>query len=401
MTATHLYDFDTRLNHRAQRSSKWSIYDEDVLPLWVADMDFKAAPAVLEALHARVEHGVFGYTSQSNELIETICARMSNLYDWEVKPEEVILIPGLVTGLMIAADAEGKAGDGVLTQTPVYGPFLNVPPERGRFVQSVDLDYVQDDAYTFHYEFDPVAFEAAITKQTSMLYFCNPHNPAGRIYSKEEIQQIADICERHNIIICSDEIHCDLLMDGNKHTPTASLSPEISQRTITLMAPSKTFNLAGLQGSFAIIQNKAIRERFVAAASHMHAYGWGGATLNIFAYEAALAAYQHGGEWLEAVLAYLQDNRNFARDYIKAHMPGVKTTQPSATYLLWIDCTDLDLGDQDAQSFFLKHARVGMNGGNFFGSSPAMNKYVRLNFACPREVLTEALERMAAAVQAL
>ena len=262
-----------------------------------------------------------------------------------------------------------------------------------------ELSYVQDDAHTLHYEFDPAVFEAEISKQTSMLFFCNPHNPTGQMYSREQIEQIAEICERNDMIICSDEIHCDLLLNGGKHVPTASISPEISQRTVTLMAPSKTFNLPGLQASFAIIQNSELREKFVQAASHMHAYGWGGATLNIFAYTAAHAAYAHGEDWKDAMLAYVRDNRDFARAYIKEHMPQIKTTNPEATFLMWLDCGNLGVTNQTLQEFFLEKARVGLNPGNFFGNS--YDHFVRLNFACPRSVLEEALGRMAQAVQSL
>lgn len=399
MTQTSVYDFDSRLDHRAHNGAKWFEYDEDVLPLWVADMDFKVAPAIIEALHERVDFGVFAYTRQDDVLLDLICQRMKRLYDWDVQPEEIILIPGVVAGLMIAADFVGKPGDGILNQTPIYGPFLTVPPPRGRFTQMAELNYVADDDYTFYYEFDPAVFEAEISKQTSMLYFCNPHNPTGQMYSREEIEQIAEICARHDMIICSDEIHCDLLLSEKRHIPTASISPEISQRTITLMAPSKTFNLPGLQGSFAIIQNAELREKFTHTAHNMHAYGWGGANLNILTYTAMRAAYEHAEDWKEAMLDYVRDNRDFARAYLRQHIPQIKSTNPEATFLIWLDCRGLGLTDQTAKDFFVEKARVAMNPGSFFGND--YDQFVRLNLACPRSVLEEALERMAKAVQAL
>jgi len=389
--ATQTYDFDAVLDHRSQRSTKWGLYEQDVVPLWVADMDFKVAPPIVEALHDRVDHGVFGYTSECPLLIEVICERMQRLYNWQVAPEEVVLIPGLVTGLAIVAAAVGQPGDGVLMETPVYGPFLGTPPEAGRFVQAVNMPPVFDDAHTFHYDPDFDRLAAAITRQSRLLYFCNPHNPGGRIYTPEEQTRLAELCARHDITICSDEIHCDLLMDDNTHTPMASLSPEISQRTITLMAPSKTFNLAGLQASIVIIQNAELREAFIRQARLMHAYGWGSSKLNIFAYEAARAAYQYGEDWLQAVLAYLQANRDYARDFIRENMPALRTTHPQATYLMWLDCSALSL-DVPAGEFFHKQARVGLNPGMFFGTG--YDAYVRLNFACPRATLKAGLTRM-------
>lgn len=379
---------------RAYQSAKWSFFDEDTLPMWVADMDFPSPPAVLERMRQRLDHATFGYTFDAPELRELVVERMQRLYNWAVQPDEMVFVPGMVLALNIAAKAFGKAGDGVLMQTPVYGPFQSVPPNNGLFANMADLKRVEDDAHTFHYEIDYDVFERAITKQTSLFFFCNPHNPAGHIFSAEEQRRMAEICARHDVLLIADEIHADLLLDDNAHIPTASLSPEISHNTITMLAPSKTYNIPGMPLSVIIIQDKEKREKFQQAA-------WGlGVKPAILSYEAAIGAYSGGDDWLAQVRAYLTQNRDIARDYIREHIPALKTTHPAATYLLWIDACGLPLPDgKSAQEFFLEAGKVALSPGNFF--SVHCDGYVRLNFACPRELLLDGLERMKRAVDSL
>lgn len=386
------FDFDTVIPRRASQSAKWSYFDEDVLPMWVADMDFMSPPAVLERLHERINHGIFGYTMDHPELRSLIVERMKNLYHWEILPEDLVFVPGMVTALNLFARTYGKAGDGILMQTPVYGPFLTVPGNNGRFAVMADLQRVETGDCTFTYEIDFDVFEKAITRQTSAFYLCNPHNPGGRIFNEAELRRMAEICLKHNLLICSDEIHCDLLLNETPHLPIASLSPEIAQQTVTLIAPSKTYNIPGLACSVAIIQNNELRQQFEATERNT------GLHVNLLGLEAAAAAYQHGDEWLAALRDYLRQNRDIMVEFIQDHLPMLKTTVPEATYLAWIDCSALSLPENtDAFNFFLKEGKLALNPGTFFGAG--CEHFVRLNFACPRSLLLDGLERLKTAVE--
>jgi len=388
------YPFDERIDRRVLHSAKWSFFDEDVLPLWVADMDFAAPPEVVQAIKARADARSFGYEFHAPELGEVVAERNQRLYDWAITPEDIVYVPGMVLALNLAAQTFGKPGDAILMQTPVYGPFLNIPTQRGRYASMIDLVNVADGDNTFHYEIDFDAFEAAIGPQTSLFFLCNPHNPGGRVFDRDELIRLAEICLKHDILIISDEIHSDLIFEGHTHTPIASLSPEIAAKTITLAAPSKTYNLPGLVCSMAIATDKDLRQRFNQAV-------WGmGAHVNTFGFTGALAAYREGDPWLKAALDYMQANRDFMVQYITDHMPMLKTTVPEGTYLAWVDCSALAFPEgQTAHDFFLKQAKVALNPGAFFGDKSG--NFVRLNFACPRSVLQEALDRMQAAIAEL
>ena len=381
------YDFDHAPDRRGADSLKWQRYG-DVLPLWVADMDFVSPEPVRVALRERVAHGVFGYGAPPDELTATICARMAALYQWTVAPEQIVYLPGLVCGLNVACRTVGESGAEVLVQTPVYPPFLAAPGNQDRQLLTAELTAETRDG-RLYYTFDEAAFEAAISPRTRLFILCHPHNPVGRAFSVEELHRLAAICERHDLAICSDEIHCDLLLDGRRHTPLATLAPEIAQRCITLMAPSKTFNIAGLGASFAIIQNPELRRRF------KHAMRGIVPDANILGLNAALAAYRQGDGWLRELLIYLAANRDYLVDDIKRHLPGVRTTVPEATYLAWLDCRDAGLPG-NPHEFFLNHAGVALNNGADFG--PGGAGFVRLNFGCPRARLAEGLERMSAAL---
>lgn len=386
-----LYNFDEIVPRRGSYSAKWTVYPEDVIPLWVADMDFVSPREVIERLHRRVDEGIFGYTMDSPELRELLVERMKTLYQWEVQAEDLVFIPGMVLALNLVSRIVGKPGDGILMQTPVYGPFLSVPGANDRFAVQVDLAPMPTGKNTFTYAIDYNAFEKAITRQTSSFFLCNPHNPAGRALRREELEQLAELCLKHHITIVSDEIHCDLLLGNAKHIPIASLSPEIARQTITLIAPSKTFNLPGLACSVAIVQNKDLRRQLENAARNL------GVHVNLMGLEGATAAYSHGDVWLKEVLAYLKQGRDQVVSTIEKKMPIIKTTVPEATYLAWLDCRDLPLPpDTSAFDFFLKEAKVALNPGTFFGTG--YEGYVRLNFAAPHQVVQEALERMKVAI---
>lgn len=378
------YNFDQLIERRHTDSAKWNYFAEDVLPMWVADMDFRSPEPVVQALRRRVEHGVFGYGWPTEEEREVICERMARLYDWEVTPDQVLFLPGVVSSLNAACRAVGKPGDGILVQTPVYYPFLSAP---GNYEMTVDIAELpltcQGD--TLYYEIDYDVFEAAITPRTRMFLLCSPHNPTGRSYTREELTRLAEICVRHNLIICSDEIHCDLMMDGNAHLPTAAIDPEISERCITLMAPSKTFNIPGLGLNFAIVQNPNLMTHFKQATAGIVPH------VRLMGVVAAMAAYTKGGEWLDALLKYLTSNRDFLVDYVAEHLPGIRTTIPEATYLAWLDCREGGI-EGNPFDFFLEKARVGLNEGGQFG--PGGEGFVRLNYGCPRFTLMEGLERM-------
>ncbi len=382
------HNFDQPPVRRGTDSLKWQRYG-DALPLWVADMDFISPEPVLAALRDRVAHGVFGYGAPPDELTETLCARMADLYRWAVAPDEIVYLPGLVSGLNVVCRAVGEPGDAVLVQTPVYPPFLSAPTNQDRRLLAAELCAESRDG-RLHYTFDDDAFAASIGPRTRLFILCHPHNPVGRAFDAAELTRLATLCERHDLVVCSDEIHCDLLFDDRRHTPFATLSPEIARRCITLMAPSKTFNIAGLGASFAIIQNPELRRRFKRAMRGIVP------DANILGLTAALAAYRHGGDWLRELLVYLAANRDYAADYIARHLPGVRATVPEATYLTWLDCREAGISG-NPHEFFLENAQVALNDGAAFG--PGGEGFVRLNFGCPRTTLAEGLERMRVALR--
>ncbi|MCF6278143.1 MAG: pyridoxal phosphate-dependent aminotransferase [Anaerolineales bacterium] len=389
-------NFDILINRRESNSIKWNAYPKDVLPMWVADMDFAAPAPILDALHEAIRHGVLGYEWPSRELLGTVAGRISHLYNWDVKPEDVVAIPGLVTGFHIAAKIACQPSDGILIQPPVYFPFLSVQKNTATVRQMAELKKVTHGR-TLHHEIDWKVFEAAIHAEgakTKMFLLCNPHNPTGTIYNENELKRIAEICAREDILICSDEIHSELLLDGNKHTPIATVSPETARRTITLVAASKTFNVAGLFVGFAIIQNEDLRKQFAHEVERLTFH------TNSLGQIASQVAFSGACDsWLEDLLGYLTANRDFVVDYVKENLPGIRVSVPEATYLAWLDCSELMESGQikdTPHQFFLEKAKVALNEGATFG--PGGQGFVRLNFGCPREVLAEGLERMKAAL---
>ncbi len=387
------YNFDHCPERKGTDSVKWRQYDEDVLPLWVADMDFVSPEPVIRALQERVAHGVFGYPVSAGihfikgkiPLVELLVERMMTRYGWRIQPEDVVFIPGVVTGLNLACHAFG-AGGSVLVQPPIYPPFLAAPREAGATRQENSLIRLADGTY----EIDFDAFEAAIKPNTRLFLLCNPHNPVGRVFRREELSRLAEICLRHKVTVCSDEIHSDLVFSGHRHIPFASLDSEITQNTVTLLAPSKTFNIAGLECSIAIIQNPELRSAYRHAQKGL--VGW----VNLMGWVAAEAAYRDGQEWLDQLLVYLEANREFLLDFVARELPGVTMARPEGTYLAWLDCRASGIPGNPYE-FFLEKARVALNDGATFGSGG--EGFVRLNFGCPRGTLTEALERMRSVIQ--
>jgi len=375
------FDFDRPIDRQDSDSTKWRTYDADVLPLWTADMDFAVPPPVIEALHARVSHGVFGYCVHPAELRELIAERLGRLYGWRVRPDEVVLQTGVLKAFQLVASLVAGPADGVLVQPPVYPPILGAPHHNGSVHQEAPLLLRADGRYDIDFD----AFEAAITPATRLFILCNPHNPVGRVFRRDELERLAAICLRHGVLICSDEIHCDLIYPGFVHLPIASLGPDVSARTVTLMAPSKTFNIPGLRCSFAIVQDPALRARV--AGDH----GGDFAEVNNLGLVAATAAYRDGQPWLDAVLAYLDGNRRFVADFVARELPGVSVAAPEATYLAWLDFRRTAIAG-DPYGVLLERARVALSAGPSFGTGG--DGFARLNFGCPRATLTEALTRI-------
>jgi cystathionine beta-lyase len=381
------FDFDTVPARLGTDSQKWQKYaGRDILPLWVADMDFKSSPEIIAALHDRVAHGIFGYARPVKSTVDAVVDALQRNYAWKIDPAWIVWLPGLVCGLNITAQAFAKAGEEVLTLTPVYPPFMSAPKNSARL--STQAAFVLRDG---HWQIDWDALARAVTPRTKLFYLCNPHNPLARVWRREELIRLGEFCAQHHLVLCSDEIHCDLILDPTlHHLPAASLSPEISARTVTLMAPSKTYNVPGLGTSFAIISDPALRAQFIRASAGVVA------EVTALGFTACEAAYRDSEAWRQALLTYLRGNRDFLLDYLARELPGIRVEAPiEATYLAWLNLEALHLADPVAH--FETHG-VGLSEGAYFGAPKG--HYVRLNFGCPRATLAEALHRMKTAVAA-
>ena len=376
-----MFDFDKQIDRRGTNSLKWNKYKEqDIIPLWVADTDFKAPQGVIDALHQRVEHGVFGYSRPSPRLVELIIHRMQQRYGWKIDPEWLIFMPGVVPGLNFGIKAWCRQERNVITPKPVYYPFLHAPEYNDRAVSHLPMQLVNDRWLPDFDELEKLALTADV------LLLCNPHNPGGTVFTREELQRIADIVLRHNLVVISNEIHCVLLLEpGVTHIPFASLSPEIAAHSAVLMAPSKTFNIAGLCSSFAIIPDSRLRFKLQQAMRGLMADN------NLIGLVAAEAAYEHGDEWLQAQLAYLHENRDLVIQKL-GDLPGIKIAKLEATYLAWIDVSGLQFDDPIAA---FEAGGVGLSPGAQFGDK----HFVRLNFGCSRILLQQALDRMVSVIQ--
>lgn len=374
-------DFDHPPDRRGSDSIKWGKYaGRDVLPMWVADMDFAAPQCVTDALHQRVDHGVFGYGSPPMSLAGAIVEALQRDHGWAVNPDWLVWLPGLVSGLNIVCRAVGEPGDEVLTAVPVYPPFLSAPRYSERRLTTIDLR--RSEA---RWLWDFGRLERAVSPRSRLLMLCNPHNPVGRAWSRDELTSFAQIAEQHDLVICSDEIHCGLVLDEQmQHIPIATLAKAIEERTITLMAPSKTWNIPGLGAAFAVVSNPKLRRQVLDAMHGIVPH------MNVLGYAATEAVYRHGEAWRQQLIDYLRGNATCVAEAI-AGMPGLSTWQVEATYLAWIDTRPLALRDPVR---FFEDAGVGLSDGADFGSPG----YVRLNFGCARSLLDEALQRMHDAV---
>lgn len=381
------FDFDQPVERAGTDSQKWQKYaGRDILPMWVADMDFKSPPAILEALHRRVDHGLFGYARPVKSTTDAVVAAMALRYGWQIDPSWIVWLPGLVVGLNVTSQAFADPGEEVLSLAPVYPPFMTAPKNSSRV--SVTVPFVLEGG---GWQIDWAALERAVTPRTKLFLLCNPHNPLARVWRRDELLKLGEFCIRHDLVLCSDEIHCDLILDpALPHIPAALLSPEIAARTITLMAPSKTYNVPGLGTSFAIIPDATRRARFVLATAGIVA------EVNNLGYVACEAAYRDCEPWRQALLAYLRGNRDLILESTARALPGVRVEAPiEATYLAWLNVSALGLADPIAH--FEKHG-VGLSEGSYFGAKKGT--HVRMNFGCTRATLTEALRRMQAALAA-
>jgi cystathionine beta-lyase len=376
-----LSPFEKTIDRTGTGSLKWDRFDPEVLPLWVADMDFSAAPEIVEALKQRVDHGVFGYTIAYDSVVQSVLDYLKRVHAYSIERNWIKWLPGLVPALNVTCRAIGSRGDEVLTCTPVYPPFLSSPANQDRKVVTSPLK-LQGDSWTF--DFDDL--ESKVTNRTKLFLLCNPHNPVGKTFSADEVKQLGEFCIRHDLIICSDEIHCDLLFSGSSHVVTATLSEEIADRTITLMSPSKTYNLPGLACAYAVISNPKLRADFNRAAAGFIT------EVNTFGYIGCQAAYNHGEAWRQEMMSTLESNRDYLFDFLSSEIPQIKKWSMQATYLAWLNIEGLksEFGIESVVDHFRK-AGVGLSPGADFGD----DRFVRLNFGCPKSTLQEGLERMA------
>jgi len=384
------YNFDRLPNRRDPNVlNKWTWYPNDVLPMWVADMDFPSPQPILNELHKAVDQGVLGYELPSKALYEVVSARMDRLYGWKVKPEAVVAVTGIVSGFSVAARTFCTPKKGVLIQTPVYNEFHEV--KNNVSIPQIDAPLMKSaEGNILHYEIDWDVFTKRV-KKAGMFLLCNPHNPLGIIFSRRDLLRMAEICIKNDVLIVSDEIHSELLLAKNTFTPIAKLSPEIANHTITLIAPSKTFNVPGLFCGFAIIPNKELREQYVKTVEHLRLHV---SSLGLHAARVAFGGQCEG--WLKDLRRYLTANRDFLVDYVTEYMPGVRTTAPQATYLGWLDFSKYKLKDSP-YDFFLKEAKVALSDGKIFGKEG--QGHVRINFGTTRKTLEQGLERMRKALK--
>ncbi len=379
-----MFNFDKSVDRTETDSIKWRKYrGRDIIPMWVADMDFESPPAVLAALHERVKHGIFGYAAPGKQHRSVVVDRIRQQFQWTISEQWIVWIPGVVSGLNIACRSVGDVGDSIVTTVPIYPPILSAPQHWDRRLRTTRM--VRTSA---GWQLDMDDLERTLTPEACLFILCNPHNPTGRVFRKTELEQIARHCLKRKMVICADEIHCDLVLEpGLHHIPIASLSPEINQQTITLMAPSKTYNIPGLGCSFAIIANDELRRQFKKAMNGIVPH------VNVLGLTAAHAAFRNGQSWLEELRRYLRANRNLVFQRISAirdlHMAPVE-----GTYLAWIDVSQLNLSHP---ARWFEKAGVGLSDGRDFDGEG----YLRLNFGCPRSLLTMGLDRMVGAIEKL
>jgi len=362
---------------------------KDVIPMWVADMDFNTPDFIVESLQKRLEHPIYGYSFRSTEYFQSMIRWIKSRHNWSVEKEWISFCPGIVPALNFCTLAFTQTGDNIIVQPPVYFPFFSAAESHGR---NLIYNRLTESEGTWSMDFDSLA--RGIDSKTKMIIISNPHNPVGRVWTPEELTRLADICLKQNIVIISDEIHCDLILPGFTHTPIASLSEEIAENTVTLISPSKTFNIAGLSTSSVIIQNPVLRKSFNRIVENLH-IGNG----NIFGNMASIAAYSHGHEWLDSLLDYIDNNVEFVKNYCSKMIPEIIPVQPEATYMIWLDCRKLGMSGKDLQNFFVTKAGIGMNEGSTFG--PGGEGFMRMNIGATHQTVMRAMEQIEKAIASI
>ncbi|GCD81355.1 cystathionine beta-lyase PatB [Parageobacillus thermoglucosidasius] len=386
-----MYSFDDVIDRRNTHSLKWDATErifgvKDVLPMWVADMDFPAPPAVIEALNKRVEHGIFGYTIIPDSLKNAVKHWLQSRHQWEIETSWLSFSTGVIPAIATAIEAFTNEEDRIVVLTPVYPPLFQLVKKHRRTLVTSSLRLAETQ-----YEIDWDDFEEKI-RGAKLLVLCSPHNPGGRVWTKEELIKIGELCVEHGVIVISDEIHADLTLPPYQHVPFASIDPAFAEKSVTCIAPTKTFNLAGLQAAAAIIPNETLKRQFNNVQQRQ-----GILTLNTFAVAGAEAAYQHGGEWLDALLPYLQKNINLLCSYIETNLPKLRVIRPEATYLVWVDCRPLGKTERQLKQLLLEKGKIAVEFGSKFGEEG--RGFIRINIACPQKTLEDALHRLTAALQ--
>jgi cystathionine beta-lyase len=385
------YDFDKRIDRTNKATYKWDQSEKlfgrsDILPLWVADMDFEAPKEVVEAITQRAEHGIYGYTIRTQSFYDAIIGWLSRRHHWSILQEWITSSPGVVPALSIIVQSFTEPGEGIILQSPVYYPFYDIIKMNGRTV--VDNPLILEDG---HYSIDFELLEQQARNGAKMLLLCSPHNPGGRVWKREELKRIGDICLKYNVLVVADEIHHDLVFSGHKHVPFASLSESFAHNSVTCIAASKTFNLAGIQAASVIIPNEEIRRKYNASLKtlslHMESY---------FGLTAIESSYTYGDEWLDQLLEYLEGNLNALLEFAEKHLPQVKIIKPEGSYLVWMDCRSISDNPQVLKQLMFEKAGVAFSEGSVFGKQGA--GFLRVNIACPRSILMEALEKFSAVV---
>ena len=381
------YNFDEIIDRKGSDAIKTDILkerfgEEDLIPLWVADMDFRTPEFILETIEARCKSGILGYAKTPDSYYPAIMQWLHKNHNWDIRKEWLEFIPGIVKGIAFCTMHFTQPGDKIIIQSPIYHPFRLVPENLGRTI--VDNPLREENG---HYTMDIEHLESIIDKDCKMLILCNPHNPIGITWDKETLLALSEICARHNILVISDEIHADLTLFGNKHIPFATVSEEAAQNSITLMAPSKTFNMAGVVSSYCIIPNQEIRQsffRFLASSELSQMHTFAGVT--------STAAYTYGEEWLQQMLDYLEKNILFVEQYLQKHIPHIKAVIPQASFLIWLDCRKMRLSQKELVTFFVKKAGLALNDGAMFGQGG--EGFMRMNIGCPKQIIQMALERL-------
>jgi cysteine-S-conjugate beta-lyase len=389
-----MWNFDEPSNREGTNCIKYDLREEifgvkDVIPMWVADMDFKTPDFIIKSLQNRLDHEIFGYSFRPPEYFLSIIDWIERRHNWSVEKGWICFCPGIVPALNLCTLAFTQPGDSIIVQPPVYFPFFSAVESHGRKLIYNRLNE-SDGKWVMDYD----SLVAGIDGKTKMIIISNPHNPTGRVWSQDELNKLADICLKNNILILSDEIHCDLILPGFRHTPVASLNEKISENTITCIAPSKTFNLAGLSTSSVIISNPVLRKAFHRIVENLHV-GNG----NIFGTIASIAAYSHGHQWLDALLDYIDHNIDFVENYCNKMIPEIIPVQPEATYMIWLDCRKFGMTGKELQNFFVNRAGVGMNEGSTFG--PGGEGFMRMNLATTHQTVMRAMEQIEKAVSSL